>query len=252
MTTKPPMKTAATQFEIIETIVDLDGARVSELAAELDRPDSTVHDYLRSLTELGYLIQKGDEYHLSTRFLELGVRQRDKRELYKQARPKVDDLAVETGEHASLMIEEHGRGVLLHTARGEDAVQVDTHSGMRIRLHTTAPGKVVLAHLPEERIDEIVNELGLPAMTQQTITDKDALLESLEMIREQGYALDREERIEGMRAVAAPIFGRDNYVAGAISIYGPTSRIDNEAFTETLPKRLLRTANVIELNLNYS
>jgi DNA-binding IclR family transcriptional regulator len=238
-------------FDTLETLVATKQGGVSVLASELDRPKSTVHDHLRTLEQLGYVIKEGEEYRPSTKLLELGARSRNQMEIYKQAKEEINSLAEETGEHSSLVVEENGRGVLLHTARGDKAVQVDIHSGMRIRLHTTAPGKAILAYLRRERVEAIIDEHGLPRMTNRTITERAALFENLETIRERGYALDREERIEGMRAAAAPVLSRDDDVLGAVSIYGPTNRIAEMGFEDTLPKQLLRTANIIEINYNY-
>jgi hypothetical protein len=96
--------------------------------------------------------------------------------IYQVAKPEVDELASGTGEHANLMIEEHGRGVFLYKAQGDDAVQLDTHAGMRVPLHTTALGKAILAHSPSETVDAIVERHGLQQVTDQTITTREALM----------------------------------------------------------------------------
>lgn len=245
------IQAARTTLEVIERLISLDGAGVSELANDLDKPKSTIYDHLHTLTELNYVRRNEDKYVVTTRLLNLGERARQNMDIYQRAKPEVDSLADETGEHASLVTEENGRGVLLHTARGEQAVNVDTHAGMRIRLHTTAPGKAILAYLPEDYVEEIIEENGLPALTKRTIVDRGELFEELERIRNRGYALDREERIEGMHAVAAPILDRKDVVQGALSIYGPSNRITEAGFEDDLPKQVLRAANIVEINLNY-
>ena len=246
-----PVQATKKSFEIVEYLMTADGGDVADIADHFQMATSTVHDHLTTLHDLGYVVNERGEYHLSLRFLDVGERVRNRMQLYKTARPELQDLAENTGEHASLVVEEHGRGVLVETVRGPKAVKIDTHNGMRIRLHTTAPAKAILANLPQERIDEIVDEFGLPAMTENTITDRETLAEELEQIRQQGYALDREERIQGMQSVAAPIMDRDENVRGAISVYGPSNRMENDRFNEDIPDMLLRSANIIELNLNY-
>lgn len=245
------IQAARTSLEILETLVTLNGAGVSELAAELDRPKSTIYDHLHTLKDEGYIRKDGSTYAVTTRLLNIGERSRRSMDIYQQAKQQVENLAEETGEHASLVIEENSRGVLVHTARGENAVQVNTHAGMRIRLHTTAPGKAILAYLSDSRVENIVERNGLPALTSRTITDREELFGELEQIREQKYALDREERIEGMHAVGAPILDRNDAVRGAISIYGPSNRLLDIGFEDKLPKRLLRATNIVEINLNY-
>lgn len=252
MSVEVPIKTTTTVFDIIETLVELDGATVSELTDALDRPTSTVHDHLQTLERLGFVVHDNLEYHISARFLELGARRRKNMDLYSVAKPELHHLAEETGEHASVMIEENALGVLLYTAKGDNAVQVDAYSGARAKLHTTAPGKAILAHLPEPRVEEIIDAYGLTAMTRNTITDRNALETELEDIRERGYAVDRQEIFEGMRAIAAPILSQSNSVVGAISIYGPVNRLTDDRFEDDIPQIVLEAANVIEVNLNYS
>jgi len=247
-----PVKAAKTTFEIIDLLRERDGAGVSEIAEYLDMPTSTVHDHLRTLESEEYLISEDGTYRVGARFLELGEQVRSRMKVYRVARPEVDDLAAETGEHANLMIEEHGRGVFLYKSRGSDAVHLDTHAGMRVHLQTTAMGKSILAHRPREDVKRILDRHGLPQVTSKTITDRGDLFDELDRIRERGYAVDDEERVQGMRCVAAPITDESDEAIAAVSVSGPKSRMRGEHFEETLPDMVLRSANVIEVNLTYS
>ncbi|MEY7851905.1 IclR family transcriptional regulator [Natrarchaeobius sp. A-rgal3] len=247
-----PVQAAATTFEVIEALRELNGAGVSELASYLEMPKSTVHDHLRTLESAEYLVNDGEQYRVGARFLELGGYARRQMRLYRLAQPEIEKLAERTGEHANLMIEEHGRGIFLYKAKGADAVQLDTHAGMRVHLQTTALGKTILAHYPENRVHDILDRHGMPEETDRTVTDREALFEQLETVRERRYATDDEERVEGMRCVAAPIRGSNGTVLGAVSVSGPTSRMDEETFTKSMPKTVLSTANVIEVNMAHS
>ena len=249
---KYPVQAAATTFRIIETLHRLDGAGVSELADELSMPKSTVHDHLQTLTETEYLVNRNGTYHIGARFLELGGFARSQMKLYQVASPEIKKLAEETGEHANLMIEEHGKGIFLNKAKGPDAVNLDTHIGKRVPLHTTAMGKAILSRLPESDVDEIIDRHGLPAVTEKTITDADELKDQLAEIRDRGYAIDDEERVLGMRCIAAPICDEEGDPLGAISVSGPTNRFDGDSFRDEIPQSVLSTANVIEVNMTYS
>jgi len=253
MTDSPsPVQATATAFRIIEALRQRGGAGVSELAAALEMPTSTVHDHLRTLEAAEYLTSDAGVYHVGVRFLELGEQARGRMKIHRVAKPEVDELAAETGEHANLMIEEHGHGVFLYKAQGDDAVQLDTHAGMRVPLHTTALGKAILAHSPTTAVDAIVDRHGLQQVTDKTITTREALDAELETVRRQGYAFDDEERVKGMRCVAAPVIDAEGTVVGAVSVSGPKSRMLGEAYTDRFPRMVLRTANVIEVNLTYS
>jgi IclR family acetate operon transcriptional repressor len=249
---KYAVKSVETVFKILDALKQLNGAGVSELAAHLDLPKSTVHNYLSTLVQEEYVVKNGSSYHIGIRFLEYGAYARVQIDIYDIATPEVDELAASTGELANLMIEEHGRGSYLHRARGENAVQVEAHVGTRVPLHGTALGKAIMAHLPSERVDEIIEQHGLTASTPNTITDRETLDDELAQIREEGIAFDDEERLTGLRCVAAPILSTNDRILGAISVAGPSNRIRNDRFTEELPKQVLETVNVIELNVTYS
>jgi IclR family acetate operon transcriptional repressor len=246
----PMTKTIETAFDIVETILELETAGVAELADEVNKPTSTVHDYLQGLEEIGCVVNENGTYRVGSRFLSIGTRMRSQLEIYKVAKPELQSLAATTGEHASLMIEENNHGVVLYTATGERAVQVDIHDGDISRLYTTAPGKAILANISPERTEEIIAGYELTARTPNTITEKSELFEELDEIREQGYALDREELFEGMHGVGRPIVVGDD-VIGAISVYGPVGRIDESKITEKISDMVLETVNVIEVSLKY-
>jgi IclR family acetate operon transcriptional repressor len=249
---KYAVKSVETVFKILDALKQLNGAGVSELAAHLDLPKSTVHNYLSTLVQEEYVVKNGSSYHIGIRFLEYGAYARVQIDIYDIATPEVDELAASTGELANLMVEEHGRGSYLHRARGENAVQVEAHVGTRVPLHGTALGKAIMAHLPSERVDEIIEQHGLTATTPNTITDRETLDDELAQIREEGVAFDDEERLTGLRCVAAPILSTNDRVLGAISVAGPSNRIRDDRFAEELPKQVLETVNVIELNVTYS
>lgn len=249
---KQPVKSTETTFEILEALKELDGAGVTELSNHLGLPKSNVHNYLSTLKQEEYVVKDGVIYHIGIRFLELGAYARNRMDIYQIAKSEVEKLAEETGELANLLIEEHGRGSYLHRAYGDQAVQVEAYTGTRVYLHSTALGKAILTHLPDDRVEEILDIHGMPPSTEETITDRPTLYDRLETIREQGYALDDEERLKGLRCVAAPILSNQNRVLGAISVSGPTNRIQDEHFHETVPTKLLEAVNVIELNVTYS
>lgn len=248
----PAVKSVETTFRIIEALHDSGGAGVTELASALSYPKSTVHNHLQTLERNEYVVNDDGTYRVGCRFLELGAHARDRRAIYEVAKPEVDRIAEETGELSGVVVEEHGRGVFLHRAKGDRAVHVDTYAGKRIYLHGAALGKAILAHLPEERVDDIIDRHGLPALTDNTITDRDELAAELADVRETGIAFDDEERLDGLRSVGAAITGSNGDVLGAVSVAGPTTRLQDERFHEELPDAVRSAVNVIDLNVTYS
>ena len=249
---KNPVRSSAKTLRILEALRELDGARVTELAEYLDTSKGTVHHHLSTLREFQYVTKNGDTYELGLHLFELGEYTRRGTDVYEVAKPEVDELAEEVGEMANLMIEDHGMGVYLYIARGENAVNLDTKIGTRQYLHTSALGKSILANMPDEESESVLDEYGLPAETPNTVTDRAELEGELEAIRDRGVAFDGEERAEGIRCVAAPITDQRGSLIGAVSVSGPSSRLKGEYFREEVPEMVQDTATVIGINVSYS
>lgn len=245
------VKTTETSFDILEALMELNGARISELRDHLGMPKSTVHRHLSTLYRNRYVIKDGDTYRISVRFLALGNHAKNRDEVYKLASEKVEELAEKTGERVQFVVEEHGRAVYVHVARGENAVKHDSRLGKTFPIHVAAASKVILAHLPENRVQEIIDAHGLTQVTNHSITDPDSLFEELEMIRERGYAYHREEYLDGLLAVGVPILIPGGQVIGGMSIGGPKHRLKGDPFETELPNLLLGASNEIELNIKY-
>lgn len=249
---KNPVTTSEKTLRLLTVLKDMDGGNVTELADRLEMSKGTVHSHLATLYEHGFVIKNDGTYDLSLRLLDLGGYARNKMELFKEAEPEVNKLANEAGELANLMTEQHGMGIYLHRAKGSQAIDLNTYIGLRVHLHWTALGLAILANLPDERVDEILERHGLPSQTRKTVTSRETLEQRLELIRDRGYAVDDEELLAGLRCVAAPITDSSNEVQGAVSISAPKSRMQGQRFEEEIPDLVSRAANVIELNMNYS
>lgn len=247
------IESTKTSFRIIEQIKEDGRAGTSELANQLDLPKSTVHRHVKTLEELGYVLEEDGGYRLGLRFLDLGDKSRSQQNLFTIAKPEVDELIEDTDERAQVMVEEHGYGVYIYQTKGERAVKTDSHTGTRVHLHATAVGKAYLAFLPESRVEEIIDTVGLPAITSETITDPDELFAELEKIRERGVAFNDEEKTVGMRAVGAPIRRTDSGdVIGGLSFSAPTTRFSGSMYESEIPERIQTVAKVIGLKATYS
>ena len=242
-------------IEIVDTLARRGSLGVTDLAGVLDLSKSTVHAYLKTLEQSGYVVRDGEKYALGYELSLLGESVRNQSQLYQIARDEIDDLAAETGLYAHLTVVENGRGVNLYQAKGEDVGRYDYQTEKIQRpepLHVTATGKAILASLSRERVESILDRHGLPLRTPHTITDRDALFEELAAIDERGYAYNDEEEVEGFRAVGAPICGQDGEVLGALSASGPTSILRGDFFREETRDAVTRTANLIEVTITMS
>lgn len=242
------VKSLDTAFDIVEHLTEVNGARLAELSDSLDMPKSTVHSHLATLRNRGYVVQEGGVYFVGLLFLNLGTGARDRHRLYEIAKPKMERLARETNERSQLMIEEQGRGIYVYRARGSHSIQTASRIGRPRYLHTSSAGKAILAQYSDERVSRIIDQWELKSMTEQTLTTQNQLLEELETIRDQGYATNREERLEGLWAIGTAIQGPHG-VLGALSVSGPTFRIKEQQREEDIRNQLLGIVNEIELEL---
>lgn len=246
------VKTTGTVFDVVELLREQDGARVTEVANELGLANSTAYRHLSTLATKEYVVQEDGKYYLSMRFVRLGRYVRQRKRIFELAGPKVEALAEETDERAEFMIEEHGRSVFVHREAGDNAVQTDSGIGKYHPLHATAAGKALLAFLPESRVSEIVDERPLEAFTDDTITDEEELLDELATIRDRGVSFNKQEYINGLRAVGVPVRTQDGGVLGSLSVSGPTHRLKGQWFEQEIPDLLLGMANELELKLPFS
>lgn len=233
---------------IMEVLKDLDGGGVTELADEVNLAKSTVHKYLTTLRDLGYVVKKGETYHLGLKYLDFGMYARDQHPAVDLARPSLQNLVSQTGEIGWCTCEENGQLVTLDIAVGEHDInkKFKGQIGNREYLHAHAGGKAILAEYSEERIDAIIEQHGLPAYTEQTITDRDELLADLARVRDTGVAFNDEEAIRGYRAVGGAIT-QNGTVIGSLTIGGPRSRLRESEFTDDLPELIRGAINEIEL-----
>lgn len=239
-------------FNIVESLERMDGARVSELADELDLPRSTAHVYLKTLREAGYVVQDGDRYQLGLRFLKHGGYTRHRLNIYQAAKSEVDELSRRTGEVCDLGIEENGKRVLLYKSEGPEGVTQKPVTGEYTHMHMTALGKALLSVLPRERVEAIVDRHGLPRATQHTISTREELFEELTETRERGYSLENQERREGIRAIGTSIRNTQGDAIGAISISGPMSKLTDERLQDELAQEIANSTNIIEIkHKNY-
>lgn len=250
-TTSQTLGSIEKTFDIIQYLDTEGKVGVSRIADELGYHKTTVHSHLRTLQALGYVISDNGEYELSLQFLKHGGRARNRLPLFTEGKEEIKNLANQTGELANLAVEQNGRIVVLFMVEGSDAVHDEAPVGKHTYMHTTALGKSILAHYPEERVHEILDDRGMRQLTENTITTKEALFDNLERVRERGFAIDEEEGQKGIKCIGAPIFGPRDEPVGALSITGPKTRLSDETYHENISQRVLDVANVIEVKLEY-
>lgn len=245
------IKTTHKSFAILDELIREREATLEELTADLEMPKATLHGHLNTMVDIGIISNDSGRYRPTLQLLEYGTRVRANMDIFQVARGPMKDLTEETGEHTSLVVEEGGKAVILHNVEGHGTSSVVTTAGIHTYMHTNACGKAILAHMDRERVEAVLDLHGLPEITDETITNREELYDTMEEVREQGYATNKDEALKGMKAVAAPILDINEEVVAAVAVFGPSQRIDNNRLRTELPDLVRETANVIEVNYNY-
>lgn len=224
---KTTRKTTETSLTVLEAINELEDATLSKLSDHTGLATSTVHTHLETLEGTEYVIQIGSTYHLGFKIFHLGETARYRDGRYRLARQTVSDLSDRTSEEVNFSVEEYGRSIVLFEASSPHREEFQV--GRYFHMHSSASGKAMLASYSDEQVQEIIEEWGLPRHTNHTITDTETLFDELSTVREQGYAVNRQEEIEGMRAVAIAVTEPDGSVFGTLDISGPSYRLPDDS-----------------------
>lgn len=210
---------------------------ISELSNATGQPVGTIHRLLMTLVARNYVVRDGRtrRYTLGPAFRRLAGISLQTPDWAEIGTPLLRDLVEISGETANLAVMEGDRAVYVAQVQPRRMVRMFTELGNRVYLHCTGCGKVLLAYQPDSVIASIIAETGLPGFTDTTITDPGQLKQELEMIRQQGYAIDNGEQEEGVRCIAAPVYDPRGKVIAALSISGPGSRLDSRRIPTLLP-----------------
>jgi IclR family transcriptional regulator, acetate operon repressor len=219
---------------------------VTETARLVGLTPSTTHRLLASLQEHG-LVRKDPQgrYTLGPELLRLAQVARDTVTLTDIARPVMSCLRDQTNETVALHVADltPARIVLDQVESHQALRRTYTEVGQPVPIHEGAPGKVLLANLPETQREAVLAR-PLPKATPRTIVDPDALRAELKRVRDWGYALSFEERVPGISTLAVPVRDHSGQVAAAISVSGPSSRMSRSRLMEILPHAQQATADL--------
>ncbi|MFZ3417650.1 IclR family transcriptional regulator [Arthrobacter sp. 3Tela_A] len=229
----PGVQSVERVFELLELITDAGGsATLSELAATADLPLPTIHRLLRTLVGLGYARQLPNRrYSLGPRLIRLG--EGATAQLGALAMPVLKNLVDELGETANMAVLDSDQVLYIAQAPSRHSMRTFTEVGRRAHTHATGVGKAILAQLPDEKVRQIAERAGLPAVTGASITGIDELLADLRAIRERGFSVDEQEQELGVRCFAAAVPGAPSPTA--ISVSGPVSRVDETFGRRAVP-----------------
>lgn len=238
-------------FDLLDIVGSGPGSvTIAELSEATGWPRATLYRILAAATSKGYVRQdsRGHAFTLGFRFIELAQNVWSSADIVTAASGELRRLRDITGETAYLAIFHETATLALGKFESAHPHRSAGRLGVRRPLHATSQGKAILGHLPPADAAALIAKLTLESYTPRTMTDPNALIAHLGVIRQRGYAIDDEELIPGMRCVGAPILDHAGMPIGAISISGPIYRVTVER-VEQLGPEIAQTARDIEFLL---
>ncbi|GFE64196.1 IclR family transcriptional regulator [Litoreibacter roseus] len=215
----------------------------SDIGRLIGLPKQTVHRLCNTLVAEGFLVRDERNTGLRpgrrARMMSSGVLHASTS--YIARRQVLMQLAEDIGETINFVVPED-RGMAYHDRVETNwAFRIQLPVGSHVPFHCTASGKTFLASLPKAERRRLVQVMALEQVTQNTITDPDALMSELQRISKQGHALDNEEFVDGMIALAVPVLDRNGRYCASLAFHGPLQRVSAEDALAMAPK--LRAAS---------
>ena len=226
------------------------GLSLADLTRELGVAQNSIFRITNTLLERGYLHRRDSDrkFVLSNKLFELSRPRVHEKSLTVCAYEAMQGLSAATGETCQLLVRSRDKCVVLEQVTGEHPVKVMGEIGMRVPMYSCAPGKAILAWLPEEEIQGWYRRVRLKKFTDTTFSTRKALDAELAETRRRGYSVDRSEGLEGIRCVGAPVFDNYQYPVASITMMAPVFRMKEEEFPK-YGKECIRAAQAIRERL---
>jgi DNA-binding IclR family transcriptional regulator len=239
-------------LRVLELLAERGGLKVSEVAALLGIHRSASHRFLATLKELGYVVQDGSSrYRLSFRLFEMGMAMVNALGIRQIARPFMEELARISKETVNLGHWDGREIVYIDKIKSREVLLTDLAIGTRVPAYCSAMGKAILAFRSEDEQSDFFRAGGFQPLTVRTRTDPRELMRELAQVRERGFAVDDEEMLMGIRCIAAPVLGYNEYPEYALSVSGPAARLSDEAMVH-LSEEVKRVCRNLSLRQEQS
>ena len=183
------------------------GLGISELAKRLGFSKSTTHGLIQALIKTGALSESPQRktYFLGPTIVDLAFKSWNYFRVSEKAQPVMEDLRDRIGETIFLGVLSRSRGIIVATAEASNPLNISSPPGTTVPLLAGAVGKVFLAGFSDEQVLDLIGAQGLPQFTARSIVSETAYLAELSRVRKLGYALDNEEYLPGVKAVAVSL-----------------------------------------------
>ncbi|WP_352400164.1 IclR family transcriptional regulator [Anaerotignum sp.] len=247
------VKSVLKAFQIIEELDRFGELSIGEISQALSMDKTTVHRLINTIKEAGYIVQNpcNRKYSNSIKIFTIGTRIIERTGLKEIARPYLETIGEQTKETINLSMHSGNDIVYVDKIESDSAIKVGIKIGTALPMYCTGMGKAILAFLPDENVNEIIDNTSFCRRTSNTVSGKEALLEQLEAVRKNGYAKDAEEYVDGLISFAAPIFDYRNSPVAAISISMPKMRYNETEQREFYVNLVKDTAGALSKELGH-
>ena len=212
------------------------GLTLSEIASKLGLSVNFVYRVTQSLVAHGYVVRDAEKrFSIGAQMLALCQPVVDDVPLAEAALPAMRWLSEQTGEAAHLGIISGHEGIVLERVIGKALIKFYVERGTRFPLHTSGPGKVMLAFMPDAERDEVIAGMKFERFQPWTISNRKDFLKCLDDVRNKGWAVDAGEHLEGHHCLGAPILDADGNAIASLWISGPSQRLSEERLVKLAP-----------------
>lgn len=213
-------------LEVIRAFThDSPSLTLSEIASRAGLPAATARRCLLTLAECGYVMQSGRNFLLRPKVLELGGAYLDSMNIEVLTKTYLEDLASQTGDSSALTVLDRTDIVYVARASVRTLLRLEAHVGSRFPAYATSMGRVLLAGLSPQRLDNYFEEAEISALTDRTVTDRAKLRSLIDECRRVGYSAVEDELAYGVVAVAVPVFDKTRRVVAALNSSSHSKKI---------------------------
>ncbi len=223
----------------------------TDLMSAIDLPKPTMHRLFATLEAEGFLIREidGRAFTPGRRLRRLSLNVLSSLRVRTARLAVLKSLAEDIGETCNIAVPDRDAMIYLDRVETEWPLRIQLPIGSQVPFYCTASGKMYLSTLNDAHLDRYIGAAPLEARTKATIMDRAALRREIEMTRERGYAEDAEEFIDGMIAIAMPVFDDRDRLVSTVSFHAPTVRMSLELARQFVP-RLRETAQELTKLVN--
>lgn len=214
-------RTTQRTIEILKLVSkNPEGITLDDICRSLELPKTSAYDIVTTLVEMGMVnVDRGQRqrYTIGLTAYRIGINYTNNLDFISVIEPELKSFAKSIGKTVFFGVRSDHDVVYICKSEPENPIITTATVGTKNPMYCTSLGKAILAYSDEETRQQVIGRMKFRKKTENTILSKEALLEELERVKEQGYALDAREMEDHMECVGAPVFGPDGSVIGAIS-----------------------------------